>query len=200
MTVESEKLLSFWFGGDLETPSVVATRCRVWFQGDDGFDAEIRARFASLPDHALQGPLPGAAPEPRRALARVIALDQLPRNLYRGSARAFAYDTRAREAAEAALERGSDDALHPLEALFLYLPLEHAEDPAAQRRCVELCRALLERAPGATREHYERFVDYALRHQRVIERFGRFPHRNPALAREPTEAEHRYLAEGGDRF
>jgi steroid delta-isomerase-like uncharacterized protein len=130
----------------------------------------------------------------------VIALDQLPRNLFRGSARSFAYDGLALEAAEAALGAGFDRELHPLEAGFLYLPFEHAERLDAQQRCVESMEALEARGGPAHRGMLAEWADYARRHRAVIERFGRFPHRNVALGRISTAAERAYLAGGGDTF
>jgi uncharacterized protein (DUF924 family) len=200
MTTEPEDLLAFWFGDDLDDASTVAARCAIWFAGDERFDAEIQARFADLPERALHGELDGWEDAARGALALLIALDQLPRNLHRNDSRAFACDARARELAEAAIARGDDQRVHPLEAVFFYLPLEHAEDRAAQQRCVELCETLLERAPPPTRAHFEGFLDYAKRHQAVIERFGRFPHRNGVLGREDTQEERLYIRAGGETF
>jgi uncharacterized protein (DUF924 family) len=99
-----------------------------------------------------------------------------------------------------ALDRDLDDQLHPVEAVFAYLPLEHAEDLAIQVQCVARFRALLARVPGVLRSQFESFLSYAERHQEVIERFGRFPHRNQILGRPSTVDELRYLKEGGERF
>jgi uncharacterized protein (DUF924 family) len=200
MTTSPDDLLAFWFGDDLDGAGAVAARCAIWFAGDAGFDAKIRTRFADLPERALHGELDGWEASARGTLALLIALDQLPRNLHRNASSAFACDARAREVAEAAIARGDDQRVHPLEAVFFYLPLEHAEDLAAQQRCVELCETLLERAPPATRSHYEGFLDYAKRHQAVIERFGRFPHRNETLGREDTQEERQYMRTGGETF
>ena len=195
-----EALLGFWFGHDLSTPEAVAERSRRWFQADDAFDTELRQRFGDWPGRALTGEFAAWTRSHRGSLALVITLDQLPRNLHRGSAAAFSADERALEEALAAIERGADEALHPLEAAFLYLPLEHAEDAAMQARCVELFDALRARAPEAFGTQLARYRDHAVRHRDVIERFGRFPHRNELLGRETTEEESLWLAEGGDRF
>src|SRR5262245_33126255 len=127
MREHAEALLDFWLGAELDSPGALESRVRLWFEGGAEVDRELRARFAARPVRAAGGALHGWLAAPRTALALVLALDQLPRNLFRGSARAFAYDGRAVEVAEAALAAGFDRALHPLAAGFLYLPFEHAE-------------------------------------------------------------------------
>lgn len=195
-----DALLDFWFGADLDAPEAVAERGRFWFEGAPEIDREIRARFAELPDLAASGALDAWRGAPRSALALVVALDQLPRNLFRGSARAFAYDGVALEAAGAALEAGFDHALHPLEAGFLYLPFEHAESLPLQERSVALFEALAARAGPVLEPTLASWADFARRHRALIARFGRFPHRNPLLGRLPTAAERAHLASGGDSF
>jgi uncharacterized protein (DUF924 family) len=130
----------------------------------------------------------------------VLVLDQFPRNIYRCSARAFEFDSLAREVALESISRGFDEALHLLQASFLYLPLEHAEDIGLQQRSVELFEQLASRAPAALRPRFEQFTNYARRHRDVIQRFGRFPHRNGLLNRRSTSAEIVYLESGGDTF
>jgi uncharacterized protein (DUF924 family) len=198
--VDPEDVLAFWFEGEDGTPQGLERQTARWFGGGADFDEAIRARFAALPERARRGELEGWGEQARSALALVLVLDQFPRNLHRGSDRAFAYDAAARTAAEAALTRGFDRALRPVEAVFLYLPLEHAEDRDAQARCVALYRALAERAPAGTEESFRSFVDYAERHRAVIERFGRFPHRNEVLGRPSTAEEIEYLGSGGETF
>jgi uncharacterized protein (DUF924 family) len=134
------------------------------------------------------------------ALALVLVVDQFPRNLYRRSARAFEFDPLAREVALESIARGFGEALHPLQASFLYLPLEHAEDIELQERSVRLFEALAARAPDALRARFEQSADYARRHREVIRRFGRFPHRNALLDRQSTPEEIAYLEGGGDTF
>jgi len=196
----AEPLLEFWFGTDLDSEAAVAERVRLWFGGDPALDRELRARFGELPDQAAAGALDGWLASPRTALALVLALDQLPRNLFRGTARAFAYDACAVEAAEAALAAGHDRALHPLEAGSLLLPFEHAERLELQERCVALFEALRARAPAHLAPTLAEWADFARRHRDVILRFGRFPHRNGALGRLPTRAERAWLAAGGESF
>ncbi len=198
--VNPEDLLRFWFGRDLDSPVAVAARCRLWFSAPADFDEEIRVRFSELPELAEKGLLDGWREKPRSCLALVLALDQLPRNLYRRSRQAFGYDARAAKVAEEALARGFDTAVHPLEATFFYLPFEHAEDLALQEQAVELFGRLRVRGPAELLPVFESFFEYAVRHRSVIRRFGRFPHRNILLGRQSTEEERDYLAAGGETF
>jgi len=200
MAAIPDSLLRAWFGEDLDTPQAVASRSRVWFGADESFDNLIRQQFSTLPDRALRGDFAAWREAPRSTLALVIALDQLPRNLFRGTSQAFAYDSAALDLSRWALAQELDNQLHPLEAAFVYLPFEHAEDPALQAQCVALFRALVERAPVPLRDQFESFLSYAERHEAVIERFGRFPHRNRVLRRSSTLEELRYLEEGGETF
>jgi uncharacterized protein (DUF924 family) len=200
MTSSSESVLEFWFGDDLESPEVVEEFSSRWFAPDASFDALIRERFGDLPARAHAGEFDSWREEPRSGLALVLILDQFPRNLYRGTAQCFAYDSAALKVAEEALGRRFDDALAPVEAAFLYLPLEHSEDLARQDRCVALYRSLLDRVSIGLRPRFEAFLAYALRHREVIGSFGRFHHRNALLGRSATSAEQSYLESGGDTF
>jgi len=185
MTPAEAEVLAFWFGA----PPLAAHA--EWFRKDPAFDEAIRARFGARVDDAIDGGLP--APDPadgaETVLARLILLDQFPRNLFRGQARAFAGDPQARALAIDLVDRGGERALHPLQRWFVYLPLEHAEDLTLQDRSVALFTALAAEAPG-----FDSALDYAERHRDVIRRFGRFPHRNVALGRESTAEELVYLA------
>jgi uncharacterized protein (DUF924 family) len=163
-------------------------------------DAEVRARFADLPEAAARGALDAWAETPRAALARVIALDQLPRNLHRGRPEAFALDAAALAAVRDARARGFEARLAPLEAAFLLVPYEHAEDLAAQEEGVRGFEALLARTPPPWRGPVESFLDFARAHRDVVARFGRFPHRNAILGRASTPAERDFLAAGGATY
>ena len=183
-------VIDFWFGA-----SPLATR-REWFVKDPAFDETIRVRFGALVDRALAGPL-GWGGDALSSLAEVIVLDQFPRNLFRGQARAFAGDARARSLALALVDDGGDLALHPMQRWFAYLPLEHAEDLALQDRSVALFEALAAAEPG---EGFASALDYARRHRDLIRRFGRFPHRNVALGRASTANEADFLKQPGSGF
>lgn len=179
-------LLEFWFAEGADGWR------DIWFRRDDAFDAVLRDRFG-----ALAAPDDWAA-TPQGALALCLALDQLPRNLHRGTAAAFAKDFRARRIArQAVLERRFDLALTPTQRVFLYLPFEHSEDLADQDLSVALFEGLRDHPRHAAPQGA---IDYAWRHRAVIQRFGRFPHRNQALGRESTEIERAYLAQPGAGF
>jgi uncharacterized protein (DUF924 family) len=197
--VGPEEVLAFWFGDALVDAEAAAERGRTWFTGDAAFDEEIRLRFGHLPEQVAEG-VEGWDASPASQLARVLVLDQFPRNCFRGTPRAFAFDPAARRLAAAALTGGADAALHPLEAVFLLLPLEHAEDPVLQDRSVASFERLESRAPSGLEERFAAFTDSARRHREVIRRFGRFPHRNAVLGRKSTPEEADYLASGGEVF
>lgn len=188
MTASAQEVLEFWFADEN------AVR---WFVRDPDFDATVRERFGATLEAAAAGALDGWAATPRGWLALLIVLDQFSRNIHRGQAGAFGQDAAAQTLALEGLERRDDEVLAPLERVFAYLPLEHAEDLALQWRAVTLFRALALQASPQGRGQYENFLDYARRHCEVIARYGRFPHRNAALGRPSTPDELAYLAEGG---
>lgn len=177
-----DDVLEFWF-----SPRVRPK----WFVRSDELDQEIRENFSELHARAASGALEGWAATPRGALALVILLDQFPRNMFRGTAEAFASDPQARAVATAAIDAGLDHDLSQEERLFLYLPLEHSEDLADQERCVELMRKL---------DEEPMWLDYAVRHRDIIARFGRFPHRNSILGRDSTDEESEFLMQPGSSF
>ncbi len=181
------EVLEFWFG----TPeSRERGRPRkAWFQKSEAFDAEIRRRFLPAWELAARGGLAHWQETPLASLALVIVLDQFPRNMFRGTARAFSSDPPALAAARSLIERGFDRLLGPVERQFAYLPFEHAEDLAAQRRSLALFGAL---DTG--------LFEYAKRHYEIIARFGRFPHRNLILGRESTPEEIELLGRPGSSF
>jgi uncharacterized protein (DUF924 family) len=156
-----------------------------WFKGDAAIDTALGARFAQLPDRALAGALDHWTETPTGTVALVLAVDQLPRHFWRGQARAFVGDAKARVVASVAIAKGIDEVLGRDERLFLYLPFEHSEDLGDQDRACELIKALGDPV----------YAEYAERHREVIRRFGRFPHRNAALGRVSTAAEEAYLAD-----
>lgn len=195
-----DEVLTFWFGERCETADEIAALVEKCFEPNPDFDAEIAARFGDLPDRALAGDLATWRDAPRSAVALILVVDQFPRNLHRGSPRAFAYDDFALEVASAWVDEGADRRVAPIEAVFGYLPFEHAESLEAQERCVGYYEALAARVPATLQEAFSGFTGYAERHRAVIRRFGRFPHRNAVLGRESTVAEASYLEGGGDTF
>lgn len=183
-------VLDFWFG---PAPDM-AGRGALWFGKDAATDERIRDRFQATLEQARRGELADWADNPEGALALIVVLDQFSRNIHRDSPPAFAADDLARRYARQALERGHDRRLEPVRRVFLYLPFEHSEDPADQRLSVKLFAAL--DGDPAVGDVYE----YALRHYCVIQRFGRFPHRNAILGRESTAEEAEFLERPGSRF
>lgn len=193
----AEEVLGFWFGqppDPILNPASARPRER-WFARDAAFDEECHRRFLDAHEAAASGALDAWKAEPRSCLALVLLLDQFPRNLFRGTPRSFATDALAREVSRHALARGLDLALPPVWRWFLYLPFEHSEEVHDQRLAV----ALFEMLALYHRDSREP-LDYARRHREVIERFGRFPHRNVALGRPSTEEEERFLQEPGSSF
>lgn len=194
------ELLEHWFGQAGDGWTISADRIELWFGRSDETDADLRRRFGRLHERASAGELSSWEADPRSKLALLLLFDQLSRNLHRGTPDAFANDPRALGLAREMIDRGEDRELRPIERPFVYLPLEHAEDLEAQHRAVEAFRALRDEAPEAARAGYETLLDYAERHLVVIERFGRFPHRNAILGRESTTEEEAFLLEPGSSF
>lgn len=187
-----EIVLRYWFGDGADAAAVMKEKGAIWFQGGPAVDADITARFTTTVEAAASGALDVWAETPRGALALIILLDQLTRNIYRGSSRMYDADPKARALAHGLIARGLDHALTPIQRVFAYLPLEHHEDLAAQGEAVALFTRL-----GAEAPTLAGFVDYAEQHRDVIVRFGRFPHRNALLGRESSPEEQAYLEAGG---
>lgn len=185
-------VLQFWFG-----PGEGAARHsrREWFAKDPAFDRALRARFGALIEAALAGALGHWDEPPRHRLARILLLDQFTRNAYRGQARAFSGDARAQADALALLDGSHEFTFDAFERAFVYMPLVHAESLALQSRAVALFDALAAEFPALAD-----YARHARRHRRVIERFGRFPHRNALLGRPSSPPEVRFLATPGARF
>ena len=198
------EVLDFWFGTGPFTPERLAERSTFWFGGDDAAevaarDAEIRTRLEPLLERAAHGEFANWAASPKRRLALIILFDQVPRNAYRGTAAAFAFDREALMLAVEGMQIAADAALEPLERLFFYLPLEHAESMEAQDAAVEALEHLVRESPAELRDYIAYCATFAQKHREVIAKFGRFPHRNAVLGRESTRAEIEWLAQG-DRF
>jgi uncharacterized protein (DUF924 family) len=189
MTEDVERrVLDFWFGEE-GSPSF-GVRREKWFRADPEFDAAVVANFTADFDAAEAGEYAWLRETPRGSLALVLLLDQFPRNMFRGTARAFATDAKARAIARAAIERGFDQSLPPVLRSFFYLPFEHSEDPDDQALSVVLFEALGD----------AEWLKHAVQHRDVIKRFGRFPHRNETLGRADTPEETAFLTRPGSRF
>jgi uncharacterized protein (DUF924 family) len=196
MTVETgEAVLRYWFGSPRPDGRVAEECARRWFAAGEETDAFIRERFGRSLERAAGGELADWALTPRGRLALIVLLDQFSRNVHRGTSRAFAHDALALRLCVDGIAAGMDRELAPIERAFFYMPLQHAEDREAQRRSVACLECLAEEAPPALVEQLRGFLDYARRHREVIERFGRFPHRNAVLGRPSTPEERAFLAE-----
>jgi uncharacterized protein (DUF924 family) len=185
---KAEEVLNFWFGREGD-PDYGEFR-EAWFRKDPEFDREIRDRFEALYEAAAAGDLDDWKAEARSCLALVILLDQFPRNMFRGDPKSYATDPKAQETAEYAVDHALDRELPEFQRTFLYMPFMHSEDLEYQRRSVELFRGL----GGSDSE------GYAVRHMEIIERFGRFPHRNEVLGRRTTPEEAEFLTQPGSSF
>ena len=190
---DARAVLDFWFGAP---GSATDGKPRdEWFRKSDAFDREIARRFAPLIERALAGGLRAWDAQPQSALARIVLLDQFTRNAFRDTPRAFAGDALALAAAQALVARGADAALPPQQRVFAYLPFEHAEDLALQDESLRLFTRLAAGADG-----FDGTLDYAQRHHAIVERFGRFPHRNAILGRASTADEAAFLEQPGSSF
>jgi len=188
-----QEVLEFWFGAPGSAESGSARK--IWFVKDEAFDRQIVERFGPTIERGLRGELDAWAATPEGALARILVLDQFTRNAFRGDRRAFAGDAQALAAASALVGSRQDECLEPVQRAFAYLPFEHAEGLAIQDEAVRLFERLVAQAP-----ELKTMLDYAHKHRVVIERFGRFPHRNAALGRHSTAEELAFIATPGTGF
>lgn len=190
----ANEILFFWFDEPRNQQEYYDERRKLWFAANPQIDQEIQARFLVDYKAAVAQELQEWTINPRSALALLLLYDQFPRNMFRGEPRAFATDARARQVTAQLLFRGEDKQLHPAERIFVYMPLMHSEDLTQQEQSVALFRQLAQESP------YIDSVSHAIRHQEIIERFGRFPHRNVILGRPSTAKEITFLQQPGSSF
>ncbi|WP_421247545.1 DUF924 family protein [Aeromonas jandaei] len=196
-----QPLLDFWFGDPADDALRAKRQAPLWWGKSSETDALLARRFGAQAEAAANGELDDWADVPSGKLALILLLDQLPRNIHRGTPTAFARDPLAREQCLKGLSLGMDRQLSPLERVFFYLPLEHAESREQQARSVALFEELAaEQAHSPANETFAGFADFARRHQVIIERFGRFPHRNVTLGRTSTPEEAAFLLQPGSGF
>lgn len=176
-----EEVLRFWF--EQNGPEQ-------WWSSDPEFDAAIRSRFGTLHGRVVQGELHGWRDTPEGRLAEIIVLDQFSRNLYRDDPRAFAADGMALALAQEAVRIGADQAVPPVRRQFVYMPYQHSESRRIHRAAVPLFASL----------DVPESLDFERRHKAIIDRFGRYPHRNRVLGRSSTEEEIAFLREPGSSF
>jgi uncharacterized protein (DUF924 family) len=192
-------VLEYWFGAGPMTAERLAERNRFWFGGDGAEaaaarDAEIKLLLEPLLERAVRGEFASWAGSPKRRLALILLLDQVPRNAYRGTAASFAFDRDALALSVEGIQLAADAALEPWERLFFYLPLEHAESVEAQDAALASFTRLAAEAPEEYRGFCAALVPYVHKHRDLILKFGRFPHRNKVLGRADTDAERTWLA------
>lgn len=193
-------ILHFWFGENPSGSPVPPSRRKLWFGGEKHVDLLMREQFGEWVKRAGEGELDHWSETPGGRLALILLLDQFPRNIFRHTGRAYAFDEKARSHCLHGRARNQDLLLSIVERAFFYLPLEHAEDLQMQRQSVACFTALADEAPTDLKPLCRGFLDFARRHLRIIERFGRFPHRNAALGRDSTEEEKIFLLEPGSSF
>jgi uncharacterized protein (DUF924 family) len=201
---EARAVRDFWFGRIPLTAQALERRLVFWFGGEAAAvsqrDELIRARFATLLERAAGGELASWADGPRRRLSLIVLLDQFPRHIYRGTARAFAYDGQALALTLSGMQSAADAALDVVERIFFYMPMQHAESREAQEESVAAYRRLRAEAPPELHATFEACLRSAENHRSIIERFGRFPHRNRLLERAAAPGELEWLQAGGERF
>ena len=193
-----EEVVRFWFGASGSDPRA---RQEMWWGKSPEADQEIRSRFLPLVQNGISGEL-GSWQEndARSCLALIIVLDQFTRQIWRGDPEAFSGDKHALRASIEGLKKGFDLELGLFERWFFYMPLEHAEDCEIQRLSVEKLSSLCMLAPEDSKQIFEEALRYAIRHREIIDRFGRFPHRNAQLGRPSTEEEMLFLKTPGSSF
>jgi uncharacterized protein (DUF924 family) len=194
--VTPSEILNFWFRPDDSREE----RIQLWFGGAPELDEEIRRRFEPTIQAAVRGELDDWKKEPESTLALILLLDQFPLNIYRDQAKSFQTIEKALPVTLHALEQKFDQKLTPFQRVFVYLPLEHSEDMKMQEKSMEMFRKLRDEATPENKEAMEIFYDYARRHYVVVERFGRYPDRNPILGRPHRPEEAKYMSDGGPDF
>ncbi len=197
---EARSILEFWFRGREADDPGLDSRMKQWFGSDEVFDSEIREAFSDEVERAASGQHRDWITTPRGRLAVILLLDQFPRNIHRGSAAAFSHDGKALALTLDGIRQGLDRHLTPLERAFFYMPLQHAENLKVQALAVKAYNGLAELVDDTRRETFQTMAEFAELHHDIIERFGRFPHRNGVLGRPNTGDENAYLGDDAPSF
>ena len=197
--ITANDVLSYWFG-DVAHADYPQAKPAVWWGHAPDTDAFIRERFLATYEAATRGELADWDATPRGLLAHVIVLDQFTRNMFRDTPAMYASDADAQDLVLQALSDGVDRRLLPTERPFLYMPLMHAENRALQRLCVRLFAQERDDATPARRAGAEGTLGFAIKHADIVEKFGRFPHRNSIFGRVSTPEEEAFFAENGQGF
>lgn len=194
-------ILDYWFADAAAAkPDDLKTHFQRWFQGGKEVDEEIKSRFGKEVELATSDKLVAWEHTTEGALALIILLDQFTRNVYRSTDKAFAHDDKALKLTQKLMESGVDKNLPWPQRGFLYMPMQHSEDKDVQARGVEAYLGLVEDVPGKLKKVVMGFANSAREHKAIVDKFGRFPHRNQVLGRESTDEELAYLANGAKRF
>jgi uncharacterized protein (DUF924 family) len=200
MIATPEAVLDFWFGAPGAAADIAARQGKLWFGKSEANDQRVTERFAETLVAAGRGELDDWNASPRGILALIVVLDQFPHHIHRNHGQSFAYDAQSLALALDLIQRGEDARIAPIERVFAYLPLEHAETMAMQDLSVAQYEKLAAQASPAEQGLFEGFIDYARKHRDVVARFGRFPHRNALLGRPSTPDEIEFLKQPGSRF
>jgi len=195
-----EDILDFWFGELNQHGCSTPEHRKRWWTKSDAFDESIQHHFLDDYEAIVDGEREAWRSSARGALAYIIVLDQFSRNMFRGTPQMFAADELAREVCREGLDAGFDAELSFDERVFFYLPLEHSESMADHKLCLELFERLLASAPELLEADAKYYLDFAVQHKAIIERFGRYPHRNEMLGRASSEQEAKFLREPGSSF
>jgi uncharacterized protein (DUF924 family) len=193
-------IIDFWFGQTTDDAAAAYQQAALWWSKNAALDTEIRQRFEAMTLAAASSSLNVWAETVSGRLALILLTDQMPRNMYRDSPRAFAFDSMARQWCKAGLEHRADLLLRPIQRVFFYLPLEHSESLADQNLGVQLFAELAGSVTPELKSVFAGYLDFAQRHQAIVERFGRFPHRNSVLNRESSNEELTFLQQPGSGF
>ena len=197
---EIEAICRFWFGDETDDTVTAHQHGKLWWGKNPTIDNEIKQRFETFTLAAGRGELEHWTTTVKGLLALILLTDQFPRNMYRETPHAFAFDAQARGYCRLGLHNGFAAQMRPIERVFLHMPLVHSEVLADQQQAVELSRALVTEVPAAQKASFEGTLDFAIRHHDIIARFGRFPHRNHILQRQSTVEELAFLQQPGASF
>ncbi|MBU0525693.1 MULTISPECIES: DUF924 family protein [Pseudomonas] len=200
MTAPWQPLLEWWFGTFESPQDIAADKGKLWFGKRDSQDLEAQTRFGDWVEQALAGGLTEWAQRPEGWLALVLLLDQLPRMIFRDTPKSFSGDLRAQALVAQGIAADFDRQLRPIQRVFIYLVFEHCENLAVQNEAVSRYIDLVKQQPEGDQALFTDYLNYAEKHQKVIARFGRFPHRNAVLGRESTAEELAFLSGPGSRF
>ncbi len=197
---EPEDVLDFWFGELDERGCANPNQRQLWWSKSDAFDETVRAKFLGDYEAIVAGEREHWRGTPRSALAYIIVLDQFSRNMFRNTPKMYAADELAREVCWEGLDANFDEELDYDERVFFYMPLEHSEQLDDHQRCRDLFDGLRECAPESLEADADNYVDFARRHREIVERFGRYPHRNEILGRPSTDEEEEFLKQPDSGF